>query len=233
MKKKLLVAALAVIMVVTAIAGTSLAYLTDTDSEDNVFTFGNVAIDLQENYDQNSKLIPGVDINKDVWVMNTGSEDAYVRVHIAIPAILDDGDPTFNAGNNVLHVNFSRDSVADGEWSWNKTVGGSNYPGNGGDFNFYTATLPDGIKYNVYVVTYKTALTSQAGTLTYALDKVYIDTKVTNEDITSIKATLGDTPLIKVFAEGCQTATFTDAFDALNTAFGTPGSEGYVAPWNR
>lgn len=38
---------------------------------------------------------------------------------------------------------------------------------------------------------------------------------------------------IKVFAEAAQTATFTDAYDALNTAFGTPGSDGYVAPWNR
>ncbi len=232
MKKKIFAIAFAAILAVTAITGASLAYLTDTDKEENVFTFGNVDIDLQETFDQNSKLIPGVDINKDVWVMNVGSEDAYVRVHIAIPTILDDGDPSFDASSNVLHFNFDMDSVADGQWSWNKTVDGANYPTDGNGWNFYTATI-DGIAYNVYVVTYETALTSQAGTTTYAMDKVYIDTKVTNEDIANIKLTLGDTPIIKVFAEGCQTATFTDAFDALNTAFGTPTADGYVAPWNR
>ena len=48
MKKKLLAISVVVIIAITAIASTSLAYLTDTDKEDNVFTFGNVDIDLSK-----------------------------------------------------------------------------------------------------------------------------------------------------------------------------------------
>lgn len=48
MKKKLLTICLAAIVAVTAIAGASLAYFTDTDTEKNTFTVGNVKIDLIE-----------------------------------------------------------------------------------------------------------------------------------------------------------------------------------------
>lgn len=48
MKKKLLTICLAAIVAVTAIAGASLAYFTDTDTETNTFTVGNVKIELIE-----------------------------------------------------------------------------------------------------------------------------------------------------------------------------------------
>lgn len=44
MKKKILAVAIAAIMLLTAVASISLAYLTDTDKQDNVFTIGNVKI---------------------------------------------------------------------------------------------------------------------------------------------------------------------------------------------
>ena len=44
MKKKILAVAIAAIMLLTAVASISLAYLTDTDEQDNVFTIGNVKI---------------------------------------------------------------------------------------------------------------------------------------------------------------------------------------------
>lgn len=231
MKKKIMAICLAAIIAITAIASSSLAYLTDSDSKDNVFTFGNVDIKLEEVFDQNSKLIPGQDINKDVNVKNTGSEPAYVRVHIAIPAILDSGAsdiPAFASYENILHWNFTKASVADGYWNWNREADADGYnstmpgwPGNGGDWNFYT-TVVDGVKYNVYIATYETALESGATTATTAIDKVYLDTAITNEDIAVIKEIIGDTPIIKVAAEACQTNTFEGAYDALNTAFGIP-----------
>lgn len=52
-------------------------------------------------------------------------------------------------------------------------------------------------------------------------------------DITAIGEEPGDRWQIKVFAEGVQAAGFDDAYTALNTAFGTPGSIGYVDPWNK
>lgn len=122
MKKKVLTVCLVAVIAIMAVAGASLAYLTDTDAEDNVFTVGNVQIDLTENFSQNSKLLPATGsaqqgtlvngVQKEVFVTNTGSEDAYVRVHIAIPAILDNGDPSFDASQNVLHSILPRTASA-------------------------------------------------------------------------------------------------------------------------
>lgn len=255
MKKKIAAISLVAALVVMAIAGASLAYFTAEDTADNVFTMKGIKVEINEEFEQGSELIPGLDINKDVWVTNTGTSDAYVRVHIAIPAALDDGDPTFAAYNNFLHFNFTKDSVADGQWSWiPEMTEGTGYKGNGaGNWNYYTAKI-DGIDYAVYVVTYRTALAAGGQTATNALDKVYVDPTVDCEWVDGTEGTDGyfvytdskgnEVTLdkiadesgniqIKVFAEAAQTATFTDAYDALNTAFGTPGSDGYVAPWNR
>ena len=237
MKKRITVICLAVCLAVVAITGASLAYLTDTDKADNAFTVGNVDIVLTENFSQYSKLLPAVGsaqagtlkngVEKEVFVTNTGSEAAYVRVHIAIPSILDEGDPTFDAGKNVLHFNFSDASVADGKWNWSKAIGGSHT----GNWNYYETTI-DNVRYNVYVVTYETALANGETTLD-AMHQVYLDSKVTNEDIARINEELNDNWHMFVVAEGVQAAGFDDAYTALNTAFGTPGSDGYVNPWNK
>lgn len=247
MKKKIVVAALAAIVAVTAIAGATLAYFTDHDDVTNAFTMKGIDITLEEEFTQGAELIPGLDVNKDVYVTNNeGSSDAYVRVHIAIPAALDDGDPSFNASQNFLHFNFTNASVADGQWSWLPEMSeGTGYKGNGvGNWNYYTTTI-DNVEYAVYVVTYRTALKGGETTATQALDKVYLDKSVDaelvegewvytdNKGNTVNPDDFGGTVQIKVFAEAAQTATFDNAYDALNTAFGTPGSEGYVAPWNR
>lgn len=230
-KRKILMLAMSLCMVAILAVGGTLAYFQDTDSATNVFTVGNVSIRLEEVFDQNSKLFPGVDVEKDVKVTNIGSEDAYVRVHIAIPAILDSGDedkPEFAAYNNTLHWNFTKDSIAEGQWSWNKTVDGANYPGNGGAWNEYQTEI-HGITYNVYVATYETALTKDQQTKTESLTKVYLDAKVTNEMVSEITKTLGADWKIYVVAEGAQKEGFTNAYEALNTAFGEPGN--YDVAW--
>lgn len=236
MKKKILALCLCVALAATAIVGASLAYFTDTDKADNVFTTGKVDISLKENFEQNSKLLPATGsaqagtlengVKKEIAVkVEGGSEDTYVRVHIAIPSILDDGASTFDAKNNVLHFNYDKNSIGEGKWDWSKTTGAP-YEG---DWNYYETTI-GGIKYNVYVVTYGTALKAGATTPEYAMHQVYLDSKVTSSDITKIKETLGDNWEIKVVAEGTQAAGFDNAYAALNTAFGVPGT--YVpAAW--
>lgn len=73
-KKKILTLAAAIIVVVMAVSSVTLAYLTDTDNKDNVFTVGNVTIDLieqqrsgefdenevpvLEDFEQSKKLLP-------------------------------------------------------------------------------------------------------------------------------------------------------------------------------
>lgn len=231
--KKITTLSLVAALAATTIIGGTIAYFTDTDSEDNVFTTGKVDITLKENFDQNSKLIPATvsaqdgtlnnAITKEVSVKNeTGSEEAFVRVHIAIPKILDNGDDSFDAGKNVLHFNYSEDSIGEGKWDWSDSTGAP-YEGN---WNYYEKNI-DGIDYNVYVVTYEKALAAEEAT-ELAMHQVYLDSKVTNEDITKINDTLGSNWEIKVVAEGVQAAGFGDAYSALNAAFGTPGT---YNPW--
>lgn len=236
MKKKILALCLVVALAATAVIGGTLAYFTDTDAQVNTFTTGNVAIDVWEDFGDNSgieKLLPAVGsaqagtlengVNKEVFVTNTGSEEAYVRVHIAIPAVLDNGDPTFDAGKNVLHFNYEDTTLGADKWDWSKTAGAPF----DGDWNYYTTKI-DGKDYNVYVVTYGAALAKGESTVD-AIHQVYLDSKVTNEDITKIKAELGEQWHIYVAAEGTQATGFDDAYTALNTAFGTPGN--YKVDW--
>lgn len=253
----------------TSLVGGTLAYFMDDDEEANVFTMGNVEIDLQEDFDpDNANLQPGVNINKDVRVQNTGSNEAYVRVHIAIPTEMDDGNPNFDASRNFLHFNFDKNSVVFGQWSWLPEYStGTGYKGNGaGNWNFYvtditevednpeTTDVDETVKkpYNVYVVTYRSALGPGEITGTDAITNVYLDKSV-NATATKVKDENGEDVVasytyfdnkgnsftltaeeakniqIKVIAEGAQTATFENAYDALNTAFGVPGT---YNPWN-
>ena len=97
MKKPMIMAAALVLALAMAISGT-IAYLTDTDSDVNVMTLGNVKIDqievgsdgkpfqdgdpLYPVYYPNGELdwatVEG-DVHKEVTVKNIGSSDAYVR----------------------------------------------------------------------------------------------------------------------------------------------------------
>ncbi|MCI6094699.1 MAG: SipW-dependent-type signal peptide-containing protein, partial [Clostridium sp.] len=109
MKKKLLAIGLAVAVLAVTIVGMSIAYFTATDQETNTFTVGNVQIDLIEEFDSNNAVLrPGSQttnaINKDVWIENTGSENAYVWYEWYIPSELDSTDGSTGT-NNVVHVN--------------------------------------------------------------------------------------------------------------------------------
>ena len=232
-KRKILALALTLSMVAILAIGGTLAYFTDTDTKTNVFTVGNVDITLEETFDpEEAHLIPATGsaqagtlengIEKQVWVTNnSGSDDAYVRVHIAIPAILDDGDPTYNASANTLHFNYPDNSVSATEWNWKKSADST-------EWNAYKETI-DNIEYNVYVVTYQSILEGGESTATKAMHQVYLDSKTTNEQIASINSVLGTNWKIHVFAEGAQADGFANAFDALNTAFGVPSADNN--PW--
>lgn len=106
--KKVIAIVLLVALVSAISIGATLAYLTDRDSEVNVFTIGDVTIDLEEKFEQNSTLIPGVKIEKKPTITNTGKNDAWVWLTFAIPAALDTYTPGSISGSNdnVIHWNF-------------------------------------------------------------------------------------------------------------------------------
>lgn len=222
-KRKIVLLAVALCMVAILGMGSTLAYLTDYETATNVFTVGNVDIVLNEVFEENAKLIPGIDVNKDVTVTNVGSEAAFVRVHIALPKLLDNGYDTFASYANTLHWNFSKASVADGKWNWHSTnKNGSSesmpgWPGNGGAWNWYSATV-DGIEYTVYVATFETALNPGQETDVEAITKVYLDASLDNVHIENIIAELGEIKIL-VAAEAVQAAGFNgDAYAAFDAA---------------
>lgn len=136
-KKKILTLCLVTCLAITAIAGASLAYFTDTKSATNTFTVGNVSIDLIESRyhrtgndnagdtsvpdptntaskmefvpdgwkvftDEEIKndatsysdyigirgknMVPGINVVKCPYVVNTGANDAYIRIRVMIPS---------------------------------------------------------------------------------------------------------------------------------------------------
>ena len=245
MKKKIVSLALAVCLIAIAAVGT-LAYFTDTDKATNTFTTGKVDITLNETFTQDSKLLPGKDIEKSVKVTNN-EEDAYVRLHIAFPADTiyygeNDGVQEYN---NLVHFNQWYASMAAGQWNWTPTsagVGGDypGYPGNGTNYNTYTTNI-GGVEYRVFVVTYMTKLAKGEKTATDAMFNVYLDkyadttdgetyTAPANVDYrTAAMSSNLNNYKILIVAEGCQAEGFNDAYTALNTSFGIPSSTNN--PW--
>ena len=96
MKKKIFGITLAVCLIVLSIASTTMAYFTDTDDETNVFTAGNVKIDLNDNVlgiyqdGESVNVYPGMKISEGAVVTNMGSEEAYVGIIITFNKQLTD-----------------------------------------------------------------------------------------------------------------------------------------------
>ena len=84
-KKKLLSLGLAASLAAVAIAGSSLAYFTDSDTKDNVYSIGNVDIQLVEpawGTEEADNLYPGEPVKKDPTVVNAGKNPAFVRIKV-------------------------------------------------------------------------------------------------------------------------------------------------------
>ena len=218
MKKKILSIALVVAMVAVIAAG-SLAYFTDTDSKDNVFTVGNVDITLNEKnadgtpFTQNQKLYPGTktqnNIPKIVTVTNNqGSENAYMWAEIWIPSALDDGDdnsPTAPGLGNSLHFNYARNVVeTKAKYLGSKEINGA--------------------MYNGYVHFVENDTAKAAGETTGALlDQVYMDKDVVQGEngylLTDGKTDYTGSWDIVVYGVGIQASGFNSITDAISAYY--------------
>ena len=226
MAKKLISLLLVVVLTASVAVGATLAYLTDRDSKANVFTIGDVSIRLDEEFEQGSTLIPGVDIEKKPTITNTGSNDAWVWATIAFPKMLDNDD----ASKNVVHFNYTKESVAEGLWTWQD---------NG---NWMIEEVEhEGVVYNVYTVLYQTALKPGETTKEPVMSKVYMDPHVDIDpegkvywveggNVTDLNWNVNTygAPVVHVAAYGIQTegfATVLDAYNAYKTQWGDTGAE--------
>lgn len=237
MKKKLTAIALIVALLAVAVIGGTLAYFTDTEKATNTFTVGNVDITLieqqrnasgtaLESFEHNKVLMPIVGsaqgaeddfgmplaenyVDKMITVKNTGKSDAYIRAYFAIPAILDDGTPTFDASKNSLHFNMGDTT----KWAW-KTNGA---------WNCFPTTI-DSVAYNVYYADYQDVV-AKDGVTTLFTKGLYLDKNVDMDadgNLTKGGADLGNwSNGIKcpVAAVAVQADGFANASAALNEAF--------------
>lgn len=108
---KMFVTMLAVVLLVGCIIGGTVAWLTDkTDSIINTFTYGDINIELREDTGLDYKIVPGVNIHKNPWVVvKGGSEPCYVFVKVEETGTFVEGKVTY--------------SIADG---WRKLDGKDN-----------------------------------------------------------------------------------------------------------
>lgn len=131
MKKQVLAGALAASIAAVAIAGASLAYFTATDNEKNVFTSGNVQIDLTEpNWEAEGEaeaqgMYPGESVKKDPTVENTGANPALVRVKVEG---LEENNLTYRTGYQDGKLGEGWVDGNDGYFYYTKVLAGSTTP---------------------------------------------------------------------------------------------------------
>lgn len=85
MKKKMMALSLAVLLIVVAAIGGTMAYFTDNESATNTFTMGNVDITLTETeWHAPVNVAPGISYAKNPVVTNTGMNPAWIRVDVTL-----------------------------------------------------------------------------------------------------------------------------------------------------
>lgn len=196
MKKKIFMFALAACLIILSIAGSSLAYFTDTDDATTVFTAGNVNIELSFADLSNTKLFPGQEYDCPAVITLAGdSEDAYVGAVITIlgtnldTVLVPESDTAIPAAIKAIFAGLEADGFI---VKYNTIVGG----------------------YEIYVV--QNAPLANSGTNTTTIfSKVAIPAKWDHAQMNTFK-----TATVSVTAYATQTVGFNSAVEALNAAFG-------------
>jgi len=196
-----------------AISGT-IAYLSDTDSDVNVMTLGNVKIDQTEWNDeaatdpftQDQPLYPAYypngtataddisgEVAKYVKVENKGTSEAYIRTVFAFEG---------TKVKDIVHV-----VANETDWSW----------------EWLAAPVEiKGVNYTIAVATYPTALAAKDET-PFSLNYIYMDKKASNDDVTAY----GETYEVLVQTQAVQTVNLENlgVAGALDEAFGKATDE--------
>ena len=206
LKKKIFGITLVVGLLVLSIVGTTMAYFTDTDAKTNVFTSGNVDIELNDdifsvdlNTENIANVYPGQQISENgATVKNIGSEDAYVGVIITLAPGVDKDLVLQLFKDTATTPNSTLDLDADGDVYTVSYV--------------ETATGLEEIR-----IIYKNALKSKNSVAFFG--EMNIPSKWDNNPETNenMKMFVGLKMIVKAYAT--QTQGFTNAADALTAAF--------------
>ena len=168
---------------------------------DTFYTDDQIKANAREYKCENVELNPGEYYHKMPYVVNTGKNDAYIRIRVMIPADLDTA---------ILNSSMYTTTALNNK-EFTKA-----YDNTG-------AVVRDGVKYNVYTFTRIAPL--KAGEMTYwnVWGTIHMDTDVTNEEIASLfgegKPYADGTFPGLVEADAIQADGFANATDAF-AAFG-------------
>ena len=175
-------------------------------------TVGGVKLPKAKNY-----------VDKIMTIKNTGVSDAYVRIFVAVPTALQNGQTPNAPRYDVLHWNFNGDSCAEGQWTDEIVVA--------------NPTVINGVEYKIYSRTYTTALEANEVTATPAYIGFYLDKTVDMNADGDYTVDWGNGPEvidydlsqgveIPVFAQAIQA----DGFDSAEAAFAASGLP--ANPWD-
>lgn len=208
-KRKLMLVAVALCMVAVLVTGGTLAYLTDTDNAKNVFTVGNIQIELIEEqrkdpetdktiepFEDDKILLPLVgSAQGEKEPVEASSGTVYVPTYEAARNWVDKIVNVKNTSSSKLpayvRVLFAFPAALDDANSAAEMLMHWNHDGSeeAGLWSREDAgvsiVLEDGITYNVYTYTYLKVLEYNAVTKSPAITGVYIDSRVdatTNAD---------------------------------------------------
>lgn len=109
---RLFLCALAVTIGLISLTGVTFSYLQQTDYKQEADIYGDMNIVLMENTDaadESIKIKPGEAVKREVYVVNAGSEDCYVRVKVAVPEV--EGIRLFQLGK-LENKNFTETILA-------------------------------------------------------------------------------------------------------------------------
>lgn len=248
MKRKIVTVCLAAVLVIIAVAGASLAYLTDTKTAKNTFTVGNVKIELLESsfHRENAgvangatstselwsdvskegsnntspykagdtfytddqikanareykcedvQLIPGRSYHKMPYVLNTGKNDAYVRIRVMFPE---------NLVSILSRSMYTSSAIIKGEFTMVEED---------------EITNRDGIDYTVLTFTRVDPLKSGEMTYWNVWGTIHMNETVTNEQLDALfgegKPYANGTFPVLVEADAIQAEGFADATAAF------------------
>ncbi len=214
MKKKMVTICLVVALVLTAVAGGTLAYFTDNDKASNTFEMGGVDIELIERAYENGawteiespdgfaelgQLDPGVVkfYNKGVFTINE-KDAAYIRNYVAVETL---------AEKDVHKIWYNNEGVTDASEAPYRH-------GSAIEAKYENVNI-GGTLYDIYVFDTINDEAVQEGNSFMTLTTVSLVADVTNEDVEA----LGDKFEVYTFSEAIQAAGLTHA-DAMTALIG-------------
>lgn len=217
MKKKTVSLCLVLALLVTAAIGGTMAYFTDTDSDKNVMTTGNVNIEQIEVFDpETASMVPGIYNQKEVTVKNVGDSEAYIRTIFAF-------EDTWDASADV---HYCVESAESGKvLTFPADVDAENWL----QIKATNNTTGEWTVYTVGYYTYGDAKFAAGATTPVSLYDVGVAPTADNDWY----AKVGDEYDVLVLSQAVQTAGFENADAAWAATFGalTEDSDVTVAEW--